>query len=246
MLIPCDPPDRFQTTVSADPAAHNYPTELATSARRASFAGRDTPRLGKRVFRRESFFLPARLSSHGAHGGWGDTINQSHVLGTISRSMPGPPPKSSLAPSRAFLDSGVAASSSVDAYLSTYSPACLPLGRCTVSTYSLPRARALSRNAKSTASAYDDVPLGSGAARLRTFVRIFADPFESSPARLSRCKSGRTKEDRASRSSHACRQRDLFLFYFYLKWLDAHGRLNPPEDSPAISRRPLTTSPSFV
>lgn len=64
-----------------------------------------------------------------------DTINQSHVLGTISRSMPGPPPKSGSLPRFvAFLDSDVAASSS--RLTPTYLP--IHLGRCTVSTYSLP------------------------------------------------------------------------------------------------------------
>jgi len=75
---------------------------------------------GKGLFRRLSF--PARLSSHGARTG--DTINQSHVLGTISRSMPAPTKSGSsrlprtrsrslvFARSR-FLDSSVAASTSV-------------------------------------------------------------------------------------------------------------------------------------
>jgi len=208
-------PDGFSTSVFDLSTIIPEPAEHRSSAQSK---GKHLPPIWerKRVFHREreSFFLAMRLSSHGARRGMegGDTINQSHVLETISRSMPGPPPKSgSLSRSVAFLDSDVAASTSVDAYLSTYLPTYL--GRCTVSTYSPPFYR-VTQNRRRRLTMYTH---RFGATRPRTFVRIFADPLISSRD-SSDCKSGRMKEESELRAPLApVVDKTSFFSFFYLK-----------------------------
>lgn len=202
------------------PAAHTYPTELAMERRLSAGKGMTLLRSGEKKgfspIERESFFLPARLSSHGACTGMGETINQSHVLGTISRSMPrgSPPSKSgSLSRSVAFFDSGVAASTSVDAYLSTYLP--IYLGRCTVSAYSPPSLHCVTQNRRRRFTTR--TRLGSDDASRRGCEHLFEfSQILRSSARLSRCKSGRMKEDRAP-PVLVVDEILLFFPFFYLK-----------------------------
>lgn len=237
VLISGDPSD----STDSEPSAHNYPP--------GTHDGRDT-RLEKKGFSEEreseSFFLPAAIEfARAAHGGMGwNTINQSHVLGTISRSMPGATPEVRFALSRsvAFHDSGggVAASTSVDAYLSTYTytyPLRALYGFDIFLLLLLLRSpHALYRVTQNRR----DAGLASRSGVIANICSNFSRILRSSARQSGRCKAERTKENRAPTSI-----RPFFPPFFYLERLEASGRLNPPKDSPAISRRPLTTS-SFV
>lgn len=152
--------------------------------------------------------------------------------------LPPRSPVASLAPSRSTTAASPA-STSVDAYLSTYLPIS-HFGRCTVSTYSSrpppprphatpqPRARALSRNAKSTTPAYRPA---------RDPARGCEHLFES----LARHPEMQIRENEGD-SSPTSTGLLFFLRSFIWSGTEAPGRLNPPEDSPAISRRPSATS----